>query len=860
VALFLLASAAGADAQFTFVTNNGTITITKYTGPGGEVIIPDATNGLPVASIGYAAFAYCTNLTRVTIPNGVVDIGSYAFYSCSNLTSVSIPDSVISIEVCAFGCCYGVTDVTIGNSVTNLGDEAFYYCTGLTSVTIPNSVASIGEQAFLSCTSLTNIMIGNSVANIGFAAFHYCTSLRAITVNALNSFFSSVDGVLFNKGTNTLIQCPVAKTGSWSIPDSVTSLGRDAFFYCTNLTTVTIPDSVTSIGPGAFYFCTRLSSITIPDGVTDIGSWTFWNCTSLMSITIPDSVASIGDSTFTQCASLTSARIGNSVTNIGYIAFAGCTSLASVTLPNSVVSIVNGAFKGCTSLTRVTIPHGVASIGDEAFYYCYGLTNVTIGNGVTNIGSYAFYYCIPLHGVYFLGNAPGVGSNVFTGDYHATIYYLSGTTGWSSKFASRPTAVFVLKDQLLVQTTGKGRLSPNYSNAMLKIGQLYAMKATAAAGYLFANWIVSTNWVGGVTTNNATVRFVMQSNLTLCANFVTNPFIGLKGTYYGLFAETNEVRNHDRSGSFKFALAEAGTYSANFQLGAKKLSATGKFDWLGRSWLTLKPTPASNVTVALQLDVTNYSASVEGVAENQFWWAPLFGYRAPAYLGTNLSPHMGKYTVVIPGSDDPMASPGGDSYGRVTVSKAGLLALSGKLADGTALSQSIPVSHGGLWALYASLHSGKGSVQGWMTFTNEDGSDINGILSWIKPAMPTSRYYPLGFTSKHEAIGSCYVVPGKTNPVLNLTNGVVAFSGGNLTQAITNNVLLTTNNKVTNLSSNKLTMTLTLSTGLYSGSVIDTNTGKAILFNGVMLQDLNAGYGYFLGTNRSGQVFFNAPP
>lgn len=153
-------------------------------------------------------------------------------------------------------------------------------------------------------------------------------------------------------------------------------------------------------------------------------------------------------------------------------------------------------------------------------------------------------------------------------------------------------------------------------------------------------------------------------------------------------------------------------------------------------------------------------------------------------------------------------------------------------------------------ALYASLFTAKGSVQGWMTFTNEDTSDITGSLSWIKPVMVTSKYYPLGFTNVAEAVGSRFVWPGTTNRVLQFANGVMTFSEGNLPQPFTNNVRLETNNKVTNLSSNKLTMTA-LPIGLFTGTVTDTNTGKGLSFNGALLPRLNAGYGYFLGTNQS---------
>ncbi len=449
-----------------------------------------------------------------------------------------------------------------------------------------------------------------------------------------------------------------------------------------------------------------------------------------------------------------------------------------------------------------------------------------------------------------------------TSNWFATVTLRAGTNDFrvrsvdtsanESPVAAR-SVFFVVPSPLTLITNGSGRIAGATNGQLLEVGRRYTLTATPASRHLFAGWS------GDISSPDAVLNFLMRSNLVLQANFVTNPFVGLKGTFYGLFSETNEVRNHDRSGSFTFTLAEAGSYSASFQLGAKKLPATGKFDWLGRSFLQIKPSLTSTVTVALQLDVTNLSAKVEGVVSNQAWVSPLFGYRAPVYPITNSSPQMGKYTLIIPGSNDAAASPGGDSYGTVTVSKSGVLTLAGKLAEGTILNQSIPVSADGWWALYSSLYTGKGSLHGWMTITNLDESDITGQLSWIKPALTTSKYYPLGFTNEHEAAGSLYV-PTTTNRVVNITNGVVEFRHGNLIQPITNNVLLTTNNKITNLSSNKLSMTITLTSGLFTGSVTDTNTGKSVTFNGALLQKLNAGYGFFLGTNQSGSVLFAPGP
>ncbi len=157
---------------------------------------------------------------------------------------------------------------------------------------------------------------------------------------------------------------------------TVTSIGDYAFVSC-YITSVTIPDSVTSIGDDAFERCSGLTSVTIPDSVTSIGSGAFSYCTDLTSVTIPGSVTSIGYGAFSECSGLTSVDILDGVTSIGDFAFSMCDGLTSVTIPDSVTSIGNFAFYDCTGLTSVTIPDGVTSIGNGAFLMCSGLTSVT---------------------------------------------------------------------------------------------------------------------------------------------------------------------------------------------------------------------------------------------------------------------------------------------------------------------------------------------------------------------------------------------------------------------------------------------------------------------------------------------------
>ena len=377
-----------------------------------SVTIPNS-----VTSINYEAFRSCESLTSVTIPDSVTSIDMSAFWGCSSLTSVTIPDSVTSIGKQAFLDCTSLTSVTIPDSVTSIGDSAFCNCKSLTSVTIPGSVTRIGEYAFSKCESLTSVTIPNSVTSIGWGAFSNCAALTGIRVAEGNSHYSSdASGVLFSKDKTTLVQCPGAFSGSYAIPNSVTSIGDYAFSGCSSLTSVTIPDSVTSIGKWAFSECKSLTSVTIPGSVTSIGVGAFASCTSLTGIWVAEGSSYYASdasgvlfnkdmTTLVQCPGAFAAyTIPDSVTRIGERAFYYCTSLTSVTIPNSVRSIGKWAFSHCTSLTSVTIPNSVTSIGDGAFASCTSLTSVTIPNSVTYFGEWAFDDCTSLTDVYYAGS------------------------------------------------------------------------------------------------------------------------------------------------------------------------------------------------------------------------------------------------------------------------------------------------------------------------------------------------------------------------------------------------------------------------------------------------------------------------
>lgn len=204
-----------------------------------------------------------------------------------------------------------------------------------------------------------------------------------------------------------LISCNRSAKGEIVIPDGVTEIGKSAFYYCTQLTSVEISNSVSKIEEWAFCGCSSLTSIKIPSSVVSIGESAFMGCSNLTSIELSNSITVIGGSVFRDCTNLTSVEIPNSVTKIECSAFSGCSSLTSVVFPNSLITIegalqdycishitgecplretemigsFGGAFEGCTSLTSIEIPDSVTKIGIGAFQYCTSIKKYIVDKG-----------------------------------------------------------------------------------------------------------------------------------------------------------------------------------------------------------------------------------------------------------------------------------------------------------------------------------------------------------------------------------------------------------------------------------------------------------------------------------------------
>ncbi len=295
------ASIVSGDYDFVITLEDGVLK--QYTGPGGDVVIPEG-----VTAIGWNAFSDCTGVTSVTIPEGVTELDVGAFDGCTGLTSVTVPASVRKMYAFCFRDCTSLTSVVIPEGVTSMEDGAFQGCTGLTNVTIPAGVKTIGRETFSGCTSLTSITIPESVSEVGTDAFDKTPWLEQ------------------QKAEHDIVYA-----------------GRCVVACRETLARAEIKDGTRYICNNAFRNRTALTSVVIPEGVTEIGWWAFQGCTSLASVRLPGSLTMINDS-----------------------AFSGCRSLTSITIPAGVKWIGGSEFSGCTSLTSVTIL-GKTEIWKEAF-------------------------------------------------------------------------------------------------------------------------------------------------------------------------------------------------------------------------------------------------------------------------------------------------------------------------------------------------------------------------------------------------------------------------------------------------------------------------------------------------------------
>lgn len=420
-----------ARAQFTYAVNANQVTITGYTGPGGEVTIPDAIEGLPVTEVGDHAFSRNYSLTGVTIPDSLKTIGTSAFQTCNNLAKVSFGAAVQNIGSNAFLFCSRITELTIPDSTTRIGSLAFNGCNDISSLHLGQNLTSIGGGAFQFCFRVGSVAIPDSVTNLGAAVFSDCYALTNLTIG---SGAIRIPDSAFQNCMNLV---------GFSIPDTVSTIGSQAFAGCSTITDVVISQNISEIESGAFADCRNLKVIgvdaanpdyssadgvlfnrdqtillqcpggrvgeyIVPASILELEPGALAKCANLMTIGVepgnPNFISndgvmfSVDGTKLVQCPGGRTGdyNIPDGVTHVGESAFAGCASIQSVAIPDSVTVIGNQAFSYCSNLTSIVVPDGVSTIGSYAFFHCDKLMDIHFGNALTSIGESAFSYCTDL--------------------------------------------------------------------------------------------------------------------------------------------------------------------------------------------------------------------------------------------------------------------------------------------------------------------------------------------------------------------------------------------------------------------------------------------------------------------------------
>jgi hypothetical protein len=402
------------------------------------------------------------------------------------------------------------------------------------------------------------------------------------------------------------------------------------------------------------------------------------------------------------------------------------------------------------------------------------------------------------------------------------------------------------KSKLTVKKKGKGNVEPDLDGQTLNVGESYTITAVPETEQIFSFW------GGDVSGSLEVLTFVMQSNMVIEANFEADPYIVSQGTYSGLVAETDEVR-HERSGNFTLKSTSRGAYTGKFQVGRSKISIKGLLATNGKATNVVYRPGLTPLTVEVALDVGAAPGRITGRVSDGSWAAQLLGDRRCYNSKTNPAPFAGAYTLVVPAAGTP-GGPQGYGYGTARVDGNGLATFIGMLADGTKAVQKVPLSREGHWPFYLGLYKGSGSSLGWLMVSN---GEVSGLVSWIKPAM-VCKYYTGGLTNEANVMGVAYVAPtAAQGGGVQLTE--VTFSGANLGQSITTELMLLPNGKVMSQADAGVKFGLSPKTGLFKGSVLDPATGKPCVFSGVMLQKWNVGAGLVLGTDQVGLIEVSQP-
>ncbi len=381
------------------------------------------------------------------------------------------------------------------------------------------------------------------------------------------------------------------------------------------------------------------------------------------------------------------------------------------------------------------------------------------------------------------------------------------------------------------------------NGAWLNLGEGYTITAVPGASSLFSNWVSPA----GVTVTPA-LSFIMQSNLVLTANFVSNFFPAAAGTYNGLFFPSNAVAAETSGMLYNFVLRNTGACSGSLLLAGKSYTISTNFDVSGHAACS-----AGQLQVDLALDSS--TPQITGTVSSSQWTAYLTAVASNALPSAD-------YTILLsPSSNVSAVSPPGDGYAVVT-NNAGLVTISGALADGTSFSQRVPVSKAGDLPVYASLYTNTASTNananpglllGWINLTNLQAAAPANALAWIKKPFHSPTLYTNGFTNFLVLQGALWTNPPANASAIAMTNGQLIVSNTGLFLVFTN--IVVSNNKLTNLGvlpTNSVSGSINPKTGLLNLTFANGNGPATNSAVGAILQDTANAGGFLLTSTNAG--------
>jgi hypothetical protein len=394
---------------------------------------------------GAGAFAGCSFLRKITLPNTLVAIQHSAFHGCCRLQEILFPTMVTTIGDHAFFGCHSLQEITLPTTVTAIGDRAFRGCSSLCTVALPNTLTAICDGVFDGCSGLLEIVFPNMLTTIAGRAFEGCTSLHTIVLP--NTLVTIMDWAFY--GCSGLHQV--------DLPDTLTTIGDGIFGGCTNLWEIALPVTLTAIGEHAFYACSNLRSLAFPPSLVFMAPDAFEGCTNLqtdiptMSVWTP---------------SLAELQAAGKVDESGLLkggAFRRNTILTRVVLPIGVTSIEDGgsgegAFSDSSNLREIVLPNTLTAIGANAFSYCWKLRLIALPTSLTAIGAGAFHGCSRLQTLLILAPATGTSAPAHGTNLPSAANHPNACTVWNTLFGWEeiPTILRVhAPDHIVMQLGGR---------------------------------------------------------------------------------------------------------------------------------------------------------------------------------------------------------------------------------------------------------------------------------------------------------------------------------------------------------------------------------------------------------------------